>query len=523
MLPKLQKILHPEKFNLILYYTITSFVTIGIISFVVGWICQHKENQELMKQSEEYAHYFITHINHDIYKEFLLPMLRKGKQIDPENNYRQFRRLDRVIRKSLYGLHIKELYLYNMEGHIIYSTVQEHVGLTLNRGVNRKLDSAICGIPASEVRLAGTRDSESAYVEECLLESYYPIYDMQKNEFKKDYQVGVIKIYQEISGFTKQAAKVRKKAIIITGSSMGVLFFILFLIVLKAERIIAVRTKQLVDARNTLELKVDERTHEIRKAYKELQDTQRRLIQSEKLASIGTLAAGLAHEVNNPLASVAGCAEGLIERLKYFMSQREKLDCEKELKIFPEYLKIICDETYRCKSIISNLLNFARHSEPKFERIDIRSLICDALSAVQYQFQSKRQNVQLGLSEEACYVIGDTQQLQQVFHNLIINALHATETGGDIHLSAFRNQTHIQIIIKDSGVGIKPEHLDKIFDPFFTTKSMGKGTGLGLAICYGIINIHNGSIEAFSEGSGKGATFTISLPLAADGITGNSL
>lgn len=516
-LQKLQKIFHPEKFNLILYYTITSFAAIGIISLVVGWVFPHRESRELTKRSEEYARYFITHLNYEIYREFLIPTLRKDKQIDLENNRKQFRKLDKIIRKNLYGLHIKKLYLYDMEGHIIYSTVPEHVGFTLNRGENKKLDSAICGIPASALRLAGTIDSKGSYVEEALLESYYPIYDMQKGELEKDRQTGVMEIYQDMSGLKKQVAKAQKKAIIITGSAMGALFFALFLIVLKAARIISVRTRQLIDARDTLEHKVEERTREIRKAYKELQDTQRKLIQSEKLASIGTLATGLAHEINNPLASVAGCAEGLIERLKILLREGNQ-DSKKELKIFPEYLKIICDETYRCKSIISNLLNFARHSEPKFERIDIHSLIYDTLSVIQYQFQSKRQKIQLNLSEEACNVIGDPQQLKQVFLNLIINSIHATESGGDIYLSTSKKQTYVQIIFRDSGVGIKQEHLDKIFDPFFTTKSTGSGTGLGLAICYGIIDVHNGRIEAFSEGPGKGATFTISLPLADDSV-----
>ena len=99
--------------------------------------------------------------------------------------------------------------------------------------------------------------------------------------------------------------------------------------------------------------------------------------------------------------------------------------------------------------------------------------------------------------------------------SLIIYALHATEDHGDISISTCQKQTVVQIIVEDSGMGIKPEYLDKIFDPFFTTKPTGKGTGLGLAICYGIIDVHNGRIEAHSEGAGKGATFTITLPLAA--------
>lgn len=553
---KFQRILHPEKFNLILYYTITSFAVTAILSMVVGWIFPRMESQELIKRSEEYAQYFIVHLNYEIYKDFLFPTLRKDKHIDLENNPKQLKNLDKTVRENLHGLKVTKLYLYDLEGRIIYSTVPEHIGFTLDRGINKMLDSAIRGKPASALRLAGTTDSKGSYVVETLLESYYPFYDMEKGGSKKG-QIGVLEIYQDMSGLKRQISKARQKAVVITVSAMGALFLALFLIVLKAARIIDVRTKLLTDARNTLELKVEERTQEIREAYKKLQHTQRKLIQSEKLASIGTLVTGLAHEINNPLASIAGCAEGLIERLKTHGDFNEHYnnsitqpsqaqnkgmvsgirDQETEaylqisdtrsltpdtrpstpstaFDIFAEYLKIICDETYRCKSIISNLLNFSRQTEPKFERVDINRVIHDTLSVVQYQFQSRSRNIELRLSKEPCCVFGDPQLLKQVFLNLIINSLHATEDGGNIVFSTQRNQTVVQIIAADSGIGIEPEHLDKIFDPFFTTKPTGKGTGLGLAICYGIIDVHRGRIEAFSEGRGKGACFTITLPSA---------
>lgn len=548
-MPKFQKILNPEKFNLILYYTITSFVVTAVLSLVIGWIFPRMESQELIKRSEEYTRYFVTHLNYEIYKDFLLPTIQKDKQIDLKNNRKQLRRLDKAVRENLYGLKVKKLYLYDLDGRIIYSTVPEHIGFTLDRGINKKLDSAIHGKSASALRLAGTTDSKGSPVAETLLESYYPFYEMGKDGSKKE-QTGVLEIYQDMSGLKRQIARARQKAIVMTGSAMGVLFLTLFLVVLKAARIINVRTKQLTDARDTLELKVEERTQEIREAYKKLQHTQRKLIQSEKLASIGTLVTGLAHEINNPLASVASCAEGLTERLKMILGRKDQNHRSlarhdynqaqngdqgsgiryqgseaylptpdtrspapsEDLDIFAEYLKIICDETYRCKSIISNLLNFSRQTEPKFERVDVNRIVHDTLSVVQYQPRS--QKINLNLSEEPCTVIGDPQQLKQVFLNLIINALHATEDGGNIFLSTYRKQSAVQILVADSGTGIEPEHLDKIFDPFFTTKPTGKGTGLGLAICYGIIDIHSGRIEAFSEGPGKGACFTITLPLA---------
>ncbi len=513
-MPKFKKILHPEKFNLILYYAVTSFGVIAIISLAVGWVFPRMESDALIQRSEEYARYFISHLNYEIHKDFLLPTLRRDKYIDLENNSKQARRLDKTVQENMYGLNIKKLYLYDMDGHIIYSTVPEHVGFTLDTSKNKKLESAIHGVPASALRLAGTTDSKGTYVVETLLESYFPFYEIGKDGTKQG-QIGVLEIYQNMSGLKKQMAAARKKAIAMTASSMGVLFLVLLLVVRKAARIINVRTNQLIDARNTLERNVEERTLEIREAYKKLQQTQRKLIQNEKLASIGTLVTGLAHEINNPLASVAGCAEGLLERLKN--GQKEYASgVLAGLNVFPEYLKIICDETYRCKAIISNLLNFSRQSEPKLDRIDVNKLIQETLSLIQYQHQLKFSSIRLDLSKEPCVVVGDAQQLKQVFMNLSINALHAIEDGGEIVISTHRRQTSVQVMVKDSGAGICPENLDKIFDPFFTTKPTGKGTGLGLAICYGIIEVHNGRIEATSEGAGKGATFTVTLPLAME-------
>ncbi|KXK31229.1 MAG: two-component sensor kinase [Candidatus Brocadia sinica] len=144
------------------------------------------ESQELIKRSEEYAQYFSAHLNYEIYKDFLLPTLRKDKQIDLENNRKQFRRLDKTVRENLYGLKVKKLYLYDLEGHIIYSTVPEHIGFTLDRGINKKLDSAIHGKPASALRLAGTTDSKGSSVVETLLESYYPFYEIENDGTKKN-------------------------------------------------------------------------------------------------------------------------------------------------------------------------------------------------------------------------------------------------------------------------------------------------------------------------------------------------
>ncbi|MEK7289402.1 MAG: hypothetical protein AAB067_04425, partial [Planctomycetota bacterium] len=180
-MPKFQKMLHPEKFNLILYYTVTSFIAIVIISLAVGWVFPRMESAALIKRSEEYAQYFVLHLNYEIYKDFLLPILKRNRLIDLENNRAQLKRLDKVVRENMYGLNIKKLYLYDLEGRVVYSTMPEHIGYTVNRDSNKKLDMAIHGKSASALRLAGTIDSKGAYVEESLLESYFPFYSMEGN------------------------------------------------------------------------------------------------------------------------------------------------------------------------------------------------------------------------------------------------------------------------------------------------------------------------------------------------------
>ncbi|MFQ5787446.1 MAG: sensor histidine kinase, partial [Thermodesulfobacteriota bacterium] len=328
-------------------------------------------------------------------------------------------------------------------------------------------------------------------------------------------QVGVLEIYQYMKDLDIQIVKAHRKAVVITGSSMGILFLILLLIIKKASGVIHLKTDQLVEARNHLEEKVGERTEEIKQTYERLQETQKRLSRSEKLAGIGTLAAGVAHEINNPLASVASCAEGLINRMDNvdFKSKEDE-------DVFPDYLKTICDETYRCKDIISKLLDFSRRQAPVLGKVDINSLLSDVVKLVGRQKELNKLNIELNFSTEPLMIYGDFNQLKQVFLNIILNAIDATEDGGQIRMSACRSDNDAQIKFEDSGCGIASDNLDKVFEPFFSTKSPGKGTGLGLSICYGIIEEHKGKILASSDGIGKGTVFTVSLPIYKENDNG---
>ncbi len=245
-----------------------------------------------------------------------------------------------------------------------------------------------------------------------------------------------------------------------------------------------------------LEKKVEERT-------KELQEAQTQLIQSEKLASIGQLAAGVAHEINNPLGVMLGFTQVMLKKLP-------------GKDPFRKPLISIEREGLRCKKIIQGLLDFSRRSTPTLQPLDLNESVEAACKLIEHQITIDNVRLIKGFAPNLPGIEGDTNQLQQVFVNLIINAYQAMPKGGDLRITTRTVGNQVQAIFADAGVGIRPEDLKHIFDPFFTTKEVGKGTGLGLSVSYGIIKSHGGGIEVDSQ-VGVGTRFVVSLPVNREG------
>jgi two-component system NtrC family sensor kinase len=235
---------------------------------------------------------------------------------------------------------------------------------------------------------------------------------------------------------------------------------------------------------------------------------EQQLIRSDRLASLGTLVAGIAHEINNPLGIIAGYSEALIERAK----EKSLLNVQ-AFEDFPEYLETIHKEIFRCKDILRSLLDFARPSCGTFRQIDINELIKEVLLLVNHRATRLSHDISFRLNRDLPKISADPGSLRQLFMNIIINSLYYTPEKGSIVISsAFDRDTDmIMVSVKDSGKGIAPEVIGKVFDPFFTTKPVGEGTGLGLAIGHKIVEEHGGSIDVQSD-DGKGATFIIRLP-----------
>lgn len=248
----------------------------------------------------------------------------------------------------------------------------------------------------------------------------------------------------------------------------------------------------------------------------ELRRSRETIIQQEKLASVGQLASGIAHELNNPLGGILGFSQYALEKI----SKKSTKDLTRDdISAYIQYLKDIEYQSQRCKTIVQNLLKFARCStKAEFEPMDLNSVLNETLKVFSHQIEISKVKLITNLTDSLPEVMGNSIQLQQVFTNVILNAIQAMPHGGILIVTTKElKQTEkflrrLEITFMDTGCGIPKEYLNKIFEPFFTTKEIGKGTGLGLSVSYGIIKDHGGEIKVQSE-EGKGSKFTILIPV----------
>ncbi len=292
-------------------------------------------------------------------------------------------------------------------------------------------------------------------------------------------------------------------------------------------QMLAASNVKLEEANLTLEQRVAERTEQLNrkkiqleKALKELQESQNQLIMKEKMASLGNLVAGIAHEINNPIGAINSAADVITrcnnkineilkeKDLTENANQHQKL--QQILNLIDQNGMVIQESGQRVSKIVKSLKNFARLDNAEFQKADIHEGIDNTLTLLHHELKDKITIIKdYGkIPLIYCYPI----QLNQVFMNILLNAIQAIENDGIIKIKTFSDDGNVHIKISDTGKGIPHEHLNKIFDPGFTKKGVGVGTGLGLSTSYNIIQMHKGEIRVESE-VGKGTTFTIILPM----------
>ena len=241
------------------------------------------------------------------------------------------------------------------------------------------------------------------------------------------------------------------------------------------------------------------------------------VVRTEQMASVGFLAAGVAHEINNPLASIAWSAESLESRLYEILGPDSLAShCgSDEIEDMKKYLKRIQDEAFRCKGITSNLLNFSRLGDARKITTEMTPLVEEVVAMVRPLSRYRNKDIVLKC-DPAVRAIANAQEIKQVVLNLVTNALDSVDEGGQVVVKLTQQNNRAQIIVEDNGCGMESDVLENIFEPFFTRRRDGQGTGLGLSITYRIIEEHGGSIHPKSGGTGQGSTFTVSLPVVSD-------
>ena len=256
-------------------------------------------------------------------------------------------------------------------------------------------------------------------------------------------------------------------------------------------------TARFQDIRDDLDAQVRERT--------------RQVVRSEQLASVGFLAAGVAHEINNPLASIAICAESLEARLGEALGP-SAADDDGQHTVIGNYLKMIQDEAFRCKGITERLLDFSRLGEVKRHNAELSELVRGVIDMVAHLGKYQQKHVEF-VQHDSVVAPVNAQEIKQVVLNLLTNALDSLDDGGTVRIELHAHGEFAELTFTDDGCGMGPDVLEHIFEPFFTRRRTGQGTGLGLSITYRIVADHGGDIQAHSAGPGRGATFRVRLPL----------
>jgi two-component system, NtrC family, sensor kinase len=279
--------------------------------------------------------------------------------------------------------------------------------------------------------------------------------------------------------------------------------------------------EHLKELNETLEERVRVRTRELEQANRNLRETQAQLVQSSKMASLGTLAAGIAHELNTPMGAIHSNADverravriirGILRDPSVVVKLGPQPRLERTLKIFDDINQMTLEAAERVTRIVQSLKSFARLDQPELEWVDLHEGIESALTLMEHLIKERIQVVRNygELPKVQCYA----SQINQVFANLLTNAVQAIDGTGIVSITTGQDKSDVVIRVADTGGGIRPEHLERIFDPGFTTKGVGVGTGLGLSIAYRIMENHQGSIHVESQ-LGKGTSFTLRLPIS---------
>lgn len=460
-----------KPFRLVKYFTFTGLIVIFLVTIMLSVLNTHWVKSMQRQKSEDYARSLIENLNNQIFVQVIVPIgLMFGKNIQfskPE----VFDRMDKVVRNTLHSFEVKTLNFYSMENTILYSFDSDLIGRKNFGGTGYQ--QALEGkITSKLVQRGNFFEISLGFPKVVRLITYAPLrWEPQFARISGPY-LGVIEIVQDLSGDYQAIFRTQRLVVITCTLIMGALFVVLIFVVKRGEGIIQKRALE--------RLRLEER-----------------LGRAERLSSLGEMAAGISHEIRNPLGIIRSSAELLKKKVTKFDPTNTIPD-------------IIVEEANRLNRIITDFINFAKPRSPNLVPCRIEEVIEKNITFLAMQIQENgytiKQNYQNSLPE----IQADAAMLYQSFLNILINAMQAMPNGGTIEIAIRANDKMVTINFEDEGQGISDEVIKKIWDPFFTTKEMG--TGLGLGVVKNLIESHGGSIQIQNRSQG-GARVTVELPV----------
>jgi signal transduction histidine kinase len=464
-------------FELVKYFAFTSLTLVLIASFVLSWVIAGNAKSVLLQRSEAYSRLFADNLNRQVFLQFVLPtVVRHGRIALSEQE--QYERLDRIVANITRGMRIDSVTIFEPSQNVIaYSTTAELMGkhdmggLEYQKAAKGESNSVLISGGSLFSLLPGTAPVF------CTLKTYVPFRQENKLGERTGEIMGVIEVVQDLSEDLEAIILLQGRVILLSLTIMTVLFVVLSLIVVRANRIMAERAEE--------RLRLEEQLNE-----------------AQRLASLGKMVAAVSHEIKNPLGIVRSTAEILGNRIGKVAPGNERL------------ASIIVEETSRLDAIVREFLDFARPRDVVKKIGSLNAVVERLLRFMEPELQQKSVLVTVELDTELPDIEFDGEQIYQVLFNIVFNAIQAMPDGGELLVrTGSLEAERVVVELTDTGIGIAPEKLEQIFAPFYTEKN--RGTGLGLTIAKSIVDKHAGRIEVNST-AGSGSTFRIILPVQAE-------
>jgi signal transduction histidine kinase len=467
-------------FKLVKFLSWTSLVFILGTNLFLTIFIANSAREALLEKQKRFATLTAENLNHQIFQRFTLPTMLRFGRIELQNT-EQYGQLDKVVTSTIHGLHVLELRIFDFEHVVSYSTSPALVGREdlADAAVIKALDT---GANSFEIRSRVSPfwgmfrfELEPGSV---VLRTIYTL-RTERSVFPggpAGQIMGILEFTQDISEDYSTVISFQWLIIVTTFISSLVLFLILVVFIRKAALTLAERGR-------------------------EQQRLERELHQAERLASMGRVVAGIAHEIRNPLGIIKSSAQ----ILKRKTESREDADAS-DARI----LQAMNDEIERLSQTVNDFLDYARPKQPRQERVDLAKVLGQALVFLEPALSGK--DVRLACeTPEGLFVLGDKDLLYRAFYNILVNALQAMGASGTLTVRAAAADGAVEIVVEDTGPGFAPENMDKLGDPFFTTKD--HGTGLGLAIVANILDSHQAGL-AFENAPAGGARVRVTFPAA---------